>query len=68
MLERSLPEAGRVDRRDPVRAVREVEAAEVVAVARDLRQDLAEAERDDREVVAAEAQRRQADQDAEERR
>ena len=62
-------EAGRVDRRDPVRAVREVEARaeEVVAVPRDLRQDLAEAERHDREVVAAQAQRRQADQDPDER-
>ena len=41
--------------------------AEVVAVAGDLRQDLAEAERHDREVVAAQAQRRQADHDPEER-
>ncbi len=65
-----LPKPGGVDRRDPVRAVRQVEAGaeEVVAVARDLRQDLAEPERHDREVVAAQAQRRQADHDPEERR
>ena len=65
-----VAEADRVDRRDPVRAVGEVEAGaeEVVAVARDLRQDLAEAERHDREVVAAQAQGRQADDDPEERR
>src|SRR4051794_30822850 len=42
-----------VDRRDPVRAVGQVEAPEVVAVVRDLRQDLAETERHDREVVTA---------------
>ncbi len=65
----AVAEADRVDRRDPVRAVRQVEAGaeEVVAVARDLREDLAEAERHDREVVAAQAQRRQADHDPEER-
>src|SRR5216684_2683577 len=64
-----MTEARRVERRDPVRAVREVEARaeEVVAVARDLRQDLTEAERDDREVVAAQSQGRQADDDAGER-
>ena len=58
---RPVAEAGPVDRGDAAGAVREVEAGaeEVVAVARDLRQDLAEAERDDREVVAAQAQRRQ---------
>ena len=69
-FEIGLPEAGRVERRDPVRAVRQVEARaeEVVAVARDLREDLAEAERHDREVVAAQAQRRQADDDPEDRR
>ena len=37
-------------------------------VADELRHDLAEAERDDGEVVAAQAQRRQADQDADDRR
>ena len=65
----AVAEAERVERRDPVRPVRQVEAGaeEVVAVARDLRQDLAEAERHDREVVAAQAQRRQADDDPEER-
>ena len=57
-------EAGRVDRADPERAVREVEAEDVVAVADDLGDDLAEAERHDREVVATQSQRRQADQDA----
>ena len=64
-----VAEARRVERRDPVRPVRQVEAGaeEVVAVARDLRQDLAEAERHDREVVAAQAQGREADQDPEER-
>ena len=64
-----VPEARRVEWRDAVRAVREVEpgAEEVVAVACDLRQDLAEAERDDREVVAAQAQCREADEDPEER-
>ena len=44
--------------------MRQVEAAEGVGVAHELRDDLAEAERDDREVVAAQAQRRQPDQDA----
>ena len=64
-----VAEARRVERRDPVRPVRQVEAGaeEVVAVARDLRQDLAEAERHDREVVTAQAQGRKADQDPEER-
>ena len=62
-----VAEAGLVDRVDPERAVREVEPADVVAVPRDLGQDLAEPERDDREVVAAEPQRREADQDPEER-
>ena len=60
-------EAEAVDAVEAERAVREVEAAEVVAVADELRDDLAEAERDDREVVAAQPQRRDADQDAEER-
>ena len=49
-------------------AVRQVEAEEVVAVADDLRDDLSESERHDREVVPAEAERRQADQDAGEER
>ena len=40
---------------------------EVVGVADELRDDLAEAERHDREVVPAQAQRRQADEDAGER-
>ena len=63
------PEAGRVDRDDPVRPVGQVEPGpeEVVAVARDLGQDLAEAERDDREVVAAQPERGQADEDPDER-
>ena len=43
-------------------------AEEVVAVAGDLRQDLAEAERDDGKVVAAQAQGRQADEHADQRR
>ena len=46
----------------------EVEPEEVVAVLHDLRDDLAEPERDDREVVAAQAQRRQADDDPGEER
>ena len=43
-------------------------AEEVVAVAGDLGHDLAEAERDDREVVAAQPQRREADDDADDGR
>jgi hypothetical protein len=43
--------------------VREVEAVQVVGVAHELRDDLTEAERDDREVVPAQPQGRQADQD-----
>src|SRR2546423_15557387 len=64
-----VPKTGTVDRRDATRAVREVETGpeEVVAVPGDLRHDLAEAERHDREVVAAKAQRRQADQHADDR-
>src|SRR5207245_11595548 len=59
-----VPKPWTVDRGDATRAVREVETGpeEVVAVPGDLRHDLAEAERDDREVVAAQAKRRQADQ------
>jgi len=49
-----VPEAGRVDRADAERAVCEIEAADVVAVADRLRDDLSETERHDREVVAAE--------------
>ena len=63
-----VPEAGRVDRVDPLRAVRDVVAEEVVAVVCDLGHDLAEAERHDREVVTAQAQGREADQDARDRR
>ena len=48
--------------------MREIEPEDVVAVAHDLRDDLAEAERDDREVVAAQAQRRQADQNSDQSR
>ena len=64
-----LPKPGTVDRRQTLRPAGEVEAGaeEVVAVTRDLRDDLAEAERHDREVVAAKAKRRQADQHADER-
>src|ERR1041385_7935195 len=58
-----MTEPGRVDRADPERAVRQVEAVQIVAVADELRDDLAEAEGYDREVVAAQAQRREADQD-----
>ena len=48
----------------PGRTVREVEAeAALVSVARDLSDHLAEAERDDGEVVPAQPQRRQADDD-----
>src|SRR6185436_7663858 len=43
---RAEPEA--VDAREPERAVRQVEAADVIAVAYELRDDLAEAERHDR--------------------
>ena len=66
-------EPRRVDRVDAERAVREVEVRLVVderrdpvrvAVQRRLVDDLAEAERDDGEVVTAQPQRRQADQDA----
>ena len=61
----SLPESGRVDRVDPGRAVREVEPeTRVVGVARDHLDDLAEPERDDGEVVAAEPQRREPDHHA----
>ncbi len=52
----------------PKRPVRQVEAEEVVAVADDLRDDLAESERHDREVVAAQAERGQPDQDPGEER
>ena len=61
-------EAEAVDAVEPERAVREVEPGEVVAVADELGDDLAEPERHDRQVVAAQAQGRGADQDAEERR
>ena len=61
-------EADRVDGRDAERPVREVEAPEAVAVADDLRDDLAESQRDDGEVVAAETERRQSDEDARQHR
>ena len=69
VVDAELPKPGESIGVIPLRAVREVEAGaeEVVAVARDLGHDLAEAERHDREVVAAQPQRRQADQDADER-
>ena len=54
-----VPEAERVDRREPEAAVGHVEAVQRVGVADELRDDLAEAERDDRQVVAAQAERRQ---------
>ena len=65
---RTPPNAERVDRRDPERSVRQVEAADRVGVPDELRDDLAEPERHDREVVAAQAQRRQADDDPDDRR
>ncbi len=70
MLVEPAAESRPVDGRDPAGAVREIEAGaeEVVAVACDLREDLAEAESDDREVVAAQAERRQADQHADDGR
>jgi len=58
-----VPETGRVERGDPVRPVGQVEAEQAVAVPRDLRQDLAESQGDDREVVAAQAEGRQPDRD-----
>ena len=65
-----VAEAGRVDRRDSLGAAGQVEAGveQVVSVPGDLRHDLAEAERDDREVVAPETQGREADQHADQRR
>ena len=66
-LSSNAAEARRVDRVDAERAVREVEIRpyrDVVGVAHELRDDLAEAERDDREVVPTQSQGRQADQDA----
>src|SRR6266487_3895656 len=44
-LEAHPEEPGRIDRRDAVRAVGEVEPSQAVTVVRDLRQNLAEAER-----------------------
>ena len=64
----AVAEAEAVDAGQAERAVRQVEAADVVAVAHELRDDLAEAERHDGEVVAAQAQRGQADQHAEQGR
>ena len=63
-----VAEPGPVDRRDPARAVRDVVAEQAVAVPRDLGHDLAEAERHDREVVAAQAERGQADENSDDRR
>ncbi len=61
-----------VDRRDAGAAVREVEVADaedaLVGVDRDAADDLAERERHDRDVVAAQAQRREAEQRAQQRR
>src|SRR5438105_3330118 len=63
-----VAETGRIDRRDAVRSVGEIEAAEAVAVPSHLREDLAEAERHDREIVAAKTQGREADQDTDDQR
>ncbi len=65
----SVSEAQAVERSDPLGTVREVEAGveKVVPVAEDLRQDLAEAERNDGQVVAPEAKRGKADQNADDR-
>ena len=60
-------EGGRVDRRDPEGSVREVEAPDRVGVPDELRHDLAEAERHDREVVTAKPERREPDDDADDR-
>ncbi len=64
-LVEAVSEAHPVDAVEPERAVREVEPGEVVAVADELGDDLPEPERDDREVVAAQAEGRDPDQDAE---
>src|SRR3954454_20976412 len=58
-----LAEPGRVDRIDAESPVREVEALDAVGVSNELRNDLAEPERHDCEVVAAQPQRGQADDD-----
>src|SRR6266545_2297068 len=52
----------RVDRRDALRAIGDVDAVDVVAVVEDLRDDLAEAERDQGQVVAAQPQRLRTDE------
>ena len=65
MVGEPYAESRRVDRVDAGRPAREVEAERLaVAVARDLGDDLPEPERDDREVVATQPQRRQADEDS----
>ena len=61
-----LAEAGWIDGRDPVRPVREVEAGQVVPVPGYLGEDLAEAEGDYRQVVAAQTERGQPDHDPDE--
>ena len=56
-------ESGRVDGTDPEGPVRQVEALDAVCVPHELRDDLAEAERHDRQVVAPQPKCRQPDQD-----
>ena len=55
------PEVRLVDSRNPVRAPREIEGV----VGREVGNDLSEAEGHDREIVAAEAQRRRSEDGAE---
>ena len=57
----------RIDRGDALGAVGDVQPAHVVAVVEDLRDYLAEPERDKSQVVTAQPQRRRADEHAEER-
>src|SRR3970282_2015168 len=69
LAEDERAEAERIDGADAEGAVREVEADPLlVGVAHELRDDLPEAERHDGEVVAAEPERGQADEDADHRR
>src|SRR6266550_506411 len=56
-------EARGVDRTDAERSVREVEALDAIRVPDELRDDLPEAQRHDRQVVTTQPERRQADQD-----
>ena len=68
LSEDEAAEPRRVDRRDAERAVGEVEPdALLVRVPDELRDDLAEPERHDREVVAPQPERREADDDPDER-